>query len=213
METVFGYDVDEALDSIEALRTHAQMPSERVASKVIDRIDPLSQRFIAASPLVFVSSQRPDGVLDMTPRGDPAGFVKVLDPKTLALPDRPGNNRMDLFENVIDNGRIGLIFVIPGHRDTLRVSGTARLVRDAALAQQMAVNDKPAKYVLLIRVERVLSHCPKAFIRGHVWEPDNWPDLGDVPSLSELIKAHAKVPDTLEQLDEIIHISNTERLY
>ena len=213
MQDVFGYQVDEALDSVEALRADARAPSEIVRNKVIDHIDPLAERFIAASPLAFVSSLRPDGVLDMTPRGDPAGFVHVLDPKTLALPDRPGNFRMDLFENVIDNGAVGLIFVIPGIRDTLRVSGTGRLVRDAALGERLAVNGKPAQHILLIRVNRVMGHCPKAFIRGRIWEPEAWPDTSDVPSVAEMVKAHAELPHPIEELEEIVRVSNTERLY
>lgn len=213
MQDVFGYQVDEALDSVEALRADARAPSEIVRNKVIDHIDPLAERFIAASPLAFVSSLRPNGVLDMTPRGDPAGFVHVLDPKTLALPDRPGNFRMDLFENVIDNGAVGLIFVIPGIRDTLRVSGTGRLVRDAALGERLAVNGKPAQHILLIRVNRVMGHCPKAFIRGKIWEPEAWPDVSEVPTVAEMVKAHAELPHPIEELEEIVRVSNTERLY
>lgn len=213
MDDVFGYQVDEALDTIEALRAHARAPSEIVRNKEIDHIDPLAARFIAASPLVFVSSRRPDGGLDMTPRGDPPGFVHLLDPHTLALPDRPGNFRMDLFENVIDNGQVGLIFVIPGRRDTLRVSGHARLVRDTALGQRLAVNGKPSEYTLLIRVTRALCHCPKAFIRGHIWDPDHWPDASDVPSLAELIKSHAALPQSLDDLNALIRESSEDRLY
>lgn len=213
MDEVFGYRVDEVLDSTEKLRGHAKGPSDVVRDKVIDHIDPLAERFIAASPLAFVASRRPDGILDMTPRGDPAGFIHVLDSKTLALPDRPGNFRMDMFENVIDNGQVGLIFVIPGVRDTLRVSGTGTVVRDAALGERLAVNGKPAQYILLIRVSRVLSHCPKAFIRGKIWEPDSWPDTSAVPSVAEMVKAHANLPLPLEELEELVRVSNTERLY
>ncbi|MEX0283129.1 MAG: MSMEG_1061 family FMN-dependent PPOX-type flavoprotein [Paracoccaceae bacterium] len=213
MTEIFGQTVDEVIDTVEALRAHAGQPSELVQRKVIDRIDPLAERFIAASPLCFVSTLRPEGGVDVTPRGDPQGFVHVLDDRTLALPDRPGNKLMDTFENVIRTGHIGLIFVIPGHRDTLRVAGRAKLVRDETLGARLSVNDRPSPFVVLIHVERVLSHCPKAFIRGQVWSPEHWPDLSDVPSLAELVQAHAALPETVEEIQTHIDNSVRERLY
>ena len=115
MVQVFGTEVARAICSRAALREIAKPPSRFVANKVIDHIDALAACMIARAPLVFMASQRPDGVLDITPRGDPEGFVHVLDAQTIALPDRPGNMRMDTFENVIETGQLGLIFVIPGH--------------------------------------------------------------------------------------------------
>jgi len=189
------------------------MPSELVARKVTGQLDDLCRRFIAASTLVFAATRRPDGVLDVTPRGDPGGFVHVLDDHTLAFPDRPGNFLMDTFENVIRDGQIGLIFVIPGHRDTLRVSGEARLVRDARLGAQLAVNGKPSQYVILIRVKRVLCHCPKAFIRGQVWSPDDWPDTSDVPTLAEMAKAHTGLATPLSEIEDRIAEDERDNLY
>ncbi|MDV7146003.1 pyridoxamine 5'-phosphate oxidase family protein, partial [Tropicimonas sp. TH_r6] len=176
-------------------------------------IDPLAERFIAAAPLAVLGTRRVDGGVDQTPRGDPPGFIKVLDPRTLALPDRPGNNRMDSFENTLRDNAVGLLFMIPGHGDTLRVSGRSALVRDAALSEQLAVNGRPAGLVMLIRVERVLSHCPKAFIRSRAWHPDEWPDTSNVPSLAEMMKAHGALKDPVSVIEERIHRSNTERLY
>ncbi len=149
----------------------------------------------------------------MTPRGDPPGFVAVLDKKTIAVPDRPGNNRMDAFENIIATGSAGLIFIIPGHRDTLRVSGSASLVKDHSLGQQLAVNGKPANLILLIHVERVLSHCPKAFVRGRVWQPDLWPDTSNVPSVAEMMIAHSNLSETLNEIEEIVRNDGKNRLY
>ena len=128
--TVFGQSVGKRISSTEQLRETAKMPSRYVDAKVIDHIDPLAQRFIAASPLAILGTRREDGGVDQTPRGDPPGFVKVLDPKTLALPDRPGNNRMDAVENILRDDAVGLLFMIPGHGDTLRVSGRAAIVQD-----------------------------------------------------------------------------------
>ena len=188
MDSIFGQAVDRHLQSSSDLRDFVPLPSHWVNNKVIDQIDDLSRRFIAASSLAIVSTARPDGILDMTPRADPPGFVKVLDKKLIAIPDRPGNQRMDTFENIFKNPNVGIIFVIPGHRDTLRVSGKGAVVRDAKLGRELAVSGRPAELVLLVQVERVLCHCPKAFIRGNVWQPDDWPDTSNVPTLAEMMK-------------------------
>ena len=176
MDEIFGQQVDRHLKQSSDLRDIERLPSHWVDNKVIDHIDDLSKRFIAASSLAIVSSSRPDGVLDMTPRGDPPGFVNVLNKNLIAIPDRPGNKRMDTFENTFLNPNVGIIFIIPGHRDTLRVSGKGAVVKDIELGKRLAVNGRPAELILLVHVERVLSHCPKTFIRGKVWEPDAWPD-------------------------------------
>jgi len=210
---VFGQSVDGRISSTQQLREIAKMPSRYVDSKVIDHIDQLTERFIAASPLAILGTRREDGGVDQTPRGDPPGFVKVLDPKTLALPDRPGNNRMDAIENILRDDAVGLLFMIPGHGDTIRVSGRAAIVQDDGLAEKLAVNGRPAGFITLIRVERVLSHCPKAFIRSRAWMPDEWPDTSNVPRLAEIIKAHGQLSDTLPELEDMIHQSSTERLY
>ncbi|MGI3183769.1 MSMEG_1061 family FMN-dependent PPOX-type flavoprotein [Nioella aestuarii] len=213
MDTVFGIEVDRAFGSVADLREEAKAASRFVNNKVIDHIDALAARFIAASPLAFLATRRPDGGLDMTPRGDPAGFVHILDEKTLALPDRPGNFRMDAFENILETGEAALIFVIPGHGDTLRVSGKAKVVRDAALGERLAISGRPAAYVTLIRVERVLSHCPKAFVRGRIWQPDHWPDRSGVPTLAEMMVAHSDLPDPVEEVEEIVKRDGETRLY
>ncbi len=213
MTEVYGHEVEEVIGSAEALRAYARRPSDRVKAKETDHIDPLAQRFIAASPLVFVASRREDGTLDVTPRGDPAGFVHVLDEHTLAMPDRPGNFRMDTFENVIRDGFIGLIFVIPGHGDTLRVSGEATLVRDRGIGEKLAVNGRPSEFAILIRVQHVLSHCPKAFVRAGVWTQERWPDTSGVPTLAELIVAHGNLTEGVEEMAEIIDRDRETRLY
>ncbi len=212
-ETVFGQRVALRVETGAQLRDIAPTPSRRVENKVIDHVDPLAERFIAASPLAILGTRRADGGVDQTPRGDPAGFVKVLDPKTLALPDRPGNNRMDAIENILRDDAVGLLFMIPGHGDTLRVDGRAAVVRDDALAEKLAVNGRPAGLVILIRVARVLSHCPKAFIRSRAWHPEDWPDTSNVPSLAEMLKAHASLDETIPELEAVIERSNMERLY
>lgn len=196
MDTVFGISVDKHFKSSAALRERVKMPSDLASKKVIDRIDDLSQRFIAASSLAFISSTRPDGVQDVTPRGGPPGFVHVLNENLIAFPDLAGNNRMDTFENVMDNPNVGIIFVIPGHSDTLRVSGKGAVVQAADLAQLMTPHGEAAELSLLVKVERVLCHCPKAFARGKVWQPDEWPDTADVPTGRDMTIAHVAMGET-----------------
>ena len=213
MESVYGLSVDKHIKSTSDLREIADLPSHFVTDKIIDHMDDLSGKFIAASSLAILSSTRADGIQDVTPRGDPPGFAKVLGPKLLAIPDRPGNGRMDTFENIFANPNVGVLFIIPGHRDTLRVSGKGAVVQDAALGETLAVNGRPAELVLLIEVERVLCHCPKAFVRGKVWQADGWPNTSDVPSLAEMMVAHGKLSVTIQEMDNIVVEDGKNRLY
>lgn len=212
-DTVFGVEVEAHIQSSTALRTVTEPPSDRVRNKVIDHLDTLSQRFIAASPLAVVSTRRPDGTLDMTPRGDPPGFAHVLNDRLLAIPDRPGNQRMDTFENLFETPDVGLLFIIPGHNDTLRVSGTGAVVQDAALGERLAVNGRSAKFILLVNVTRVLAHCSKAFVRGRVWQQIHWPDTSDVPTLAELMDAHSDIGMPVDEYHDLIEADAKDRLY
>ena len=181
---------DEVIESPDRLRALFPPVHERAAVKVIDHIDPICRRYIAASPFVLIATRGADGRLDISPKGDPAGFVQVLDAHTLAIPDRPGNNRLDSFGNLLANPEIALLFLIPGNGDSLRVSGTARLVRDARLQAQMATNGREPALILIVQVEEACTHCPKCMVRSGLWSPGRWPDLGDVPTLAEALSAH-----------------------
>lgn len=139
MTDVFGISVEEEIATRGDLRRYRNPPSRYVANKVIDHVDDLARRFIAASSMVVLATRRPDGGVDMTPRGDPPGTVQVLNRRVIALPDRLGNNRADAFENILRDPGVGLYFIIPGHRDSLRVSGRARIVRDERLMKRMEV--------------------------------------------------------------------------
>ena len=171
---------------------------QRALAKVVRVIDDHSRRFIAAAPFVFIASTNEDGTADVSPKGDPAGFVKVLDERTLAIPDRLGNRRFDTFRNILRNPAIGLIFLIPGITYTLRISGTAIIVRDADLRAELAVNGKLPDHVLVVDVRRVLSHCPKCMIRSGLWKPEAWPDTADVPSFAETLVAHARLAESVD---------------
>ena len=139
--------------------------------------------------------------------------MKVLDDKTLAVPDRPGNNRIDTFHNVLANPHVGLIFLIPGITYTLRVSGTAIIVRDLALRETLAVNGKLPDHALVVAISRVLSHCPKCMIRSGLWRPEAWPDTAGLPSFAEMLVAHGKLAETVEEMQAIVESGNRDRLY
>lgn len=213
MPDAFGISVDEEITTREALRQFRKPPSRFVENKVIDHIDPLARRFIGASSIVIMATRRTDGGVDQTPRGDPPGFVKVLNEKVLALPDRLGNNRVDAFENILHDSGVGLILMVPGHRETLRVSGQARIVRDMDLLASMEANGHVPDLAVLVHVNRLLSHCPKAFMRGRVWDPDHWPDSSGLPTAGEFLVAHGSLKEEVEAVDQIVMRDAQTRLY
>ncbi len=187
--------------------------SDKVNNKIIDHIDDLCRDFIAASPFIMVATKGADGLLDLSPKGDPAGFVSVLDEKTLAIPDRLGNRRYDTFENLLKNPEIGLFFIIPGNGDTLRVSGTGKIVRDRALQAELAVMGKEPEFILVVDVEEAFMHCPKCMVRSKLWQPDEWPDRSSVPTLAQAMVAHGKLAETVPEMQEIIDNDGKTRMY
>ena len=203
---------DEVIDTPQRLQALTRPPTERARNKVVDHIDEICRRFIAASPFMIVASHGSDGRLDVSPKGDPAGFVQVLDQKTLAIPDRPGNHRLDTFQNVLAHPEVGLIFLIPGNGDTLRVAGRARIVRDLTLQAQLAVGGKEPELILIVTVEQAFMHCPKCIARSHLWSPNQWPERVTVPTLAEAIMAHARPAESAADVRAFIEEHNT-RLY
>jgi uncharacterized protein len=195
------------------LRELNRLPSHRVTNKAIDHIDDICRRFIAACPFVMVASRGADGRLDLSPKGDPPGFVAVLDERTLAIPDRLGNNRLDTFENLLNHPEVGLLFIIPGNGDTLRVSGKGQIVRDSRLQVRLAVNEKAPNLVLVVTVEEAFMHCPKCMVRSRLWRQDQWPDRTDVPTLAESMVAHGSLSETLPEMQAIIDNDGATRLY
>jgi PPOX class probable FMN-dependent enzyme len=155
--------------------------------KMQGSLDKHAQAFIRRSPFLCIGTQNLDGRADVSPRGDPVGFVKILDQHTLAIPDRPGNNRLDTLVNILANPNVGLIFIIPGFDDTLRVNGQASLVNDPELLEGMSINDRVPKLAIVVKVNEVFLHCAKAFRRSQLWNPDHFQDRGEMPSLSKII--------------------------
>ena len=166
--------------------------SPRAAAKVIDHIDDHVRAFIAASPFAVLATT--DGTsLDISPKGDPAGFVAVEDAHHLILPDRPGNNRLDGLMNILANPAVTLLFLIPTVAETMRVVGTASIHDDADLCERYAMNGRAPKTVTRIRVAEVFSHCGKAPIRAGLWKPETWPAERPVATLGQMVKDHAKM--------------------
>jgi PPOX class probable FMN-dependent enzyme len=203
---------EEEIATHRRLRELSGQPSSRASNKIVDHIDDVCRRFIAACPFVVVASRGADGHLDLSPKGDPPGFVAVLDDKTLAIPDRPGNHRLDTFDNLLTHPEIGLLFLIPGHGDTLRVSGRGRIVRDGALQARLAIDGKPPSLVLVVTVEQAFMHCQKCIVRSRLWSPGQWPELSNVPTLADAITAHTKPAETPAEVRAIIADHNA-RLY
>jgi len=170
-------------------------PKDRSLRKQLDHLDESARRFLAASPFYVLATSGADGTCDATPRGDEPGFALALDGRTLALPERPGNRRLDSLRNVLGNPQVGLLFVVPGIAHTLRVNGTARLVADAEFFDRMTVFGKRPVLALVVTVTECYFHCSKAFIRSRLWESDAWPDRASVPSLGGALRDRLGLDD------------------
>ncbi len=203
-------DVVTSPDELEAT-LGAPMP--QVIDKVTDYLDDVCRDFIARSPFCLVASRSSDGPVDISPKGDPAGFAKVLDQNYLAIPDRPGNRRADTFHNVLKDPRVGLIFIIPGKGETLRISGEARIVRDPNLLESMAMNSKTPAFALVVHVDRAFTHCPKCVVRSKIWQPDSWPNSQDLPDIGNAMIKQGKLDISPEDLFEEAQKADVLRLY
>ena len=197
----------------EQLRDIVGEVGPRVAQKVIDHVDPICAAFIARSPYAVLATRGADGLLDVSPKGDPAGFVDVLSPKILALPDRLGNGRFDSYENLFIDPTMAILFLIPGHNDTLRVAGNGRISRDPELLARYPVNGKEPRFVLLSEVREAFLHCSKSSVRSDFWRPERWPERGDLPSLAEAMVAHGKLAIDIAEMQDIIDRDRETRLY
>jgi len=164
------------------------LPSGAAVIKEIDHVSDHYRTFIEASPFVVLATSGPEG-LDCTPRGDPAGFVRVIDRKTLAIPDRRGNNRLDALRNIVRDPRVALLFLVPGIGRTLRVNGTARITTDPALCASFEMEGKAPRSVIVVTAERVYTQCPKALVRSRLWDPARHLPESALPSSGEMLKA------------------------
>ena len=208
-----GHMTEHLIESAEDLRSLYGEPSELALSKSIDRLDRHCRRFIELSPFVVLASAGADGRVDCSPRGDPAGFVAVLDDRTLLLPDRRGNNRTDSLTNVLENPNVGMLFLIPGVNETLRLNGRATLTTDPALLEPLAVKGRVPRSGLLVEVEEVFLQCTKALVRSRLWANESRVDRKTaLPSFGTMIADHAGLADG-ESIDRRLREKTHETLY
>jgi len=177
-------------------------PARLIREKIADRLNPLTRQFVERSPFVVIASGRPDGGLDVSPRGDPAGFVRILDERTLLLPDRPGNKLADTLTNLLEDDRVALLFLIPGVNDTFRVNGRARIVEDPEVLAASEVEGKVPQLGILVKVEEAYTQCPKAFLRSDLWNPERHIDRSELPSQGEILRAIADPELDVEEYEE-----------
>ncbi len=182
-------------------------------NKVVDRIDGHLAAWIERTTFVAISSCDAAGRMDVSPKGDPAGFIKVLDEKTLMIPERIGNNRGDTFFNVIENPRIGMMLVVPKRKEVVRINGSAQVVRDENLLDLGVMNGHRPNLVLLVRVEEAFFHCGKAMIRSAMWQPDKWGSIEGLPTYSEALKDHGEMEMPLEDIEARMAYNESDRLY
>lgn len=187
-------------------------PAAHAVTKTRTSLHGIDRDWLAHSPLCLVATAGADGSCDVSPKGDPPGCTLVLDDRTLVLPERPGNKRVDGFRNILANPHVGLIFFVPGRGDTLRINGRARIVRDAPFFDRLVVQRNRPKLALLVDVQEVFYHCSKAFLRSGAWEPDSWqPDA--LPTRARISKALERTDEPLELLEAHYGPSYAERLY
>ncbi|MGA5325271.1 MSMEG_1061 family FMN-dependent PPOX-type flavoprotein [Streptomyces griseoincarnatus] len=194
----------DALTSTEQLRELYPQPNENAIRKEIDHLTHETRALIGCASLVLVGSTDAEGRADVTPRGGPPGFVAVLDDRTLAIPDATGNKRLDTLQNVVETGRVGLLFVVPGRTTTLRVNGDAFVTARPELLGQLTAVGKPPVSAIVVRIEQAYPHCPKSLMRGNAWQPEKWVPADAQPSSAQVTLAQLNLPGlTVEQIEEI----------
>lgn len=196
----------------EQLEAIMGLPSAAAVNKVRPALLPVDREWLAASTLCFVATSNARGELDVSPKGDPAGFAMVLDDTTIAIPERPGNRRADGFHNILENPQVGLIFVIPGRGDTLRINGTARLVSDAPWFDDMVVRENRPIMAMVVDIREVLFHCSKAFLRSKTWDAESW-NPGAAPRRAVIASMVERRGESIEALDEYYGPSYEENIY
>ena len=207
------YEPTDVVTDVDVIRNHVRRAYASQEAKVLDHVDELCRVWIERSPFLTMATVSASGEVDVSPKGDPAGFVKVLDPKTIAVPDRPGNHRYDGFLNILETGRIGLCFFVPNRNEVVRVNGSAQVVRDMPLRESMAVQDRVPDFAVLVRVEEAFYHCGKAIIRSGLWSPEKAAPIDGLPSYGLAIKTHAQDDRSLDEVEAVMKNNEDNRLY
>lgn len=189
---------EEVITDLATLAARYGEPQRTSIDKVVPALTPLMIRFLQASPLYIMATASERGVCDASPRGDPAGAVVVADPATLVLPDRRGNKRVDSIRNLVENPSVGLVFLVPGSEDTLRVNGRATLSRHRPLLDALAMQGKAPDLALIVDIDEAYMHCPRAFKRSKLWEPETWPAREEVPTMAAILHDILAAEEPLE---------------
>jgi len=206
--------VDEQITSVSRLRE--LLPTEGFTNtflKVTDQLNDVARKFIATAPFIIVATKSSEGLIDVSPKGDPVGFVEVYDDKTLIIPDRLGNHRVDGFQNILEDPNVAILFIVPGHGDTLRIAGKARIVKDSAINKRHAINGREPLLAMVVEVQEAFMHCSKSLIRSRLWQPDNWPVRKTAPTLAEWVLATVEREQTLNEVQDDHSSDEKTRLY
>lgn len=200
-----------------ALRDLYPQTHTLAAVKSLPALDKHARDFISRSPFLCIGTQGNAAQADVSPRGDPSGFVRILDDRTIAIPDRPGNNRLDTLANILANPTVGLLFIIPGFDETLRINGRARLTTDPDIVGPMAINDRVPTLAIVVEVSEVFLHCAKAFRRSRLWDPEARQDRKEMPSLLKMILDQTtgapEDPSAMQKIDEDLEADYRKSMY
>lgn len=206
--------VDEEIKTVSRLRE--LLPTEGFTNtfhKVTNQLNGVARNFIACAPFIIVATKSSAGLIDVSPKGDPAGFVEVYDEKTLIIPDRLGNHRVDGFQNILEDPNVAILFIVPGHGDTLRIAGRARIVKDKAISARHAINGNEPLLAMVVEVQEAFMHCSKSLIRSRLWHPDKWPARKTAPTLAEWVIATVDRKQSLDAVQDDHSMDEDQRLY
>ena len=212
-DAVLGKEFNEVVTTSEELRRIVGNPSDIAAGKVVRALDRHCRDFIKRSPFMLISSADADGNMDISPKGDPPGFVRILDDSTVAIPDRKGNRRADTFSNVLENPQVGLFFVVPGYRETLRIRGRALLVRDLDLRQSMEMKGVVPDLALVVNIDEVFFHCAKCVIRSGLWDFQEWASVDGMGTLADALIDQVGLEEDVQVVHAQLEDSYDKNLY
>lgn len=207
------FQPSDVVTSIDDIYRDMRRPYDSQTSKFIDRIDQHIRAWIEHSTFLTMATVDANGNMDVSPKGDPAGFVKILDDKTLAIPDRPGNHRYDGFRNILETGRIGLVFLVPHRNEVVRVNGRAQVIRDKPVRDLCAINGRVPDFAILTHVEEAFYHCGKSVIRSRLWQSDQHPLPKGLPTYAEALIAHGELDVDYDEMNAHLRNNEENRLY
>lgn len=207
------YKPRNVVTSMDEIYADMRRPYDSQTGKFIDHVDPHIRAWIEASTFLCLATVDARGNLDVSPKGDPAGFVRILDDKTLAIPDRPGNHRYDGFQNIFETGRAGLVFFVPHRTEVVRVNGSACVVRDMAVREQCAIKNRIPDFAVIITVEEAFYHCGKSIIRSRLWQADAHPEPTGLPTYAEALIAHGQLDVDYDEMHAHLRNNEENRLY